>query len=281
MGIIDKPGIYEISESDYHADPCPEPSLSSSVAKVLIDRSPLHAMLRHPRLNADYVEGEPSAAMRIGKAAHGAFLEGNTDKIDVVDVEKWNTNDSKAARDASLAAGNTPLNMPEYEKFLPIYEALKRQVELPLGKPEQTVIWQDEGIWCRARVDWFPTGAYPTFYDLKCTDLPATPEGWGRNQIWEYAMQWGLYGRGMSALTRTSTLGMSFVVQEMKPPYECSIFELDDQGKDYAEQLADAAINLWADCLKRNHWPGYPKGPTVIETPAWIHYRAAKLEEIA
>ena len=277
--MIDKPGIYEISEADYHADPCPEPSLSSSVAKVLIDRSPLHAMLRHPRLTDYPIDVESNKAMRIGEAAHAMFLDGNESKFVIVEADNWRTKDARMTRDLTLADNMIPLLSHEYEQVNAIHDALKRQVELPPGKPEQTVIWQDEGIWCRARVDWFPTGAYPTFYDLKCTDLPATPEGWGRNQIWEYAMQWGLYGRGVSALTRTSTLGMSFVVQEMKPPYECSIFELDDQGKDYAEQLADAAINLWADCLKRNHWPGYPKGPTVIETPAWIHYRAAKLEQ--
>lgn len=289
MGIIDKPGIYEISESDYHADPCPEPSLSSSVAKVLIDRSPLHATLKHPKLNPDYVEQAPTTAMRLGKAAHAAFLEGNTDWLMVIDAKDWRKDVTKMKRDAALEKGFIPLLPQESTQVMAIYNALKRQVDLPPGKPEQTVIWQDEGIWCRARVDWLPT-VPTTFFDLKCTDLPATPEGWGLNQIWEYAMQWGIYTRGVNAMYSGGHIEskiipamteMKFIVQEMKPPYECSIFTLDEQGIDYAELLAYTAISLWADCLKRNHWPGYPKGPTVIETPAWIHYRAAKLEERA
>src|ERR1035438_10073976 len=38
------PGIYKgMLSDDYFADPTPEPSLSQSVAKILIEQSPLHA----------------------------------------------------------------------------------------------------------------------------------------------------------------------------------------------------------------------------------------------
>lgn len=38
---ITTPGLYlEVPERIYHADPCPSPSLSASVANVLIDQSP-------------------------------------------------------------------------------------------------------------------------------------------------------------------------------------------------------------------------------------------------
>ena len=35
--IITKPGIYEMPEDDYHADPVPDWSLSASGAKLLLD----------------------------------------------------------------------------------------------------------------------------------------------------------------------------------------------------------------------------------------------------
>ena len=44
----------DISAEAYHADPAPEPSLSSSVAKILVNLSPAHARIAHPRLNPDY-----------------------------------------------------------------------------------------------------------------------------------------------------------------------------------------------------------------------------------
>jgi len=42
--MIDRPGIYrDMSSEEYLNDPCPAPSLTQSIAKVLIARSPLHA----------------------------------------------------------------------------------------------------------------------------------------------------------------------------------------------------------------------------------------------
>ena len=54
--MINTPGIYEIPATEYHADPCPEPSLSASVARTLIDRSPLHAWMKHPKLGGQQEE---------------------------------------------------------------------------------------------------------------------------------------------------------------------------------------------------------------------------------
>ena len=43
-------GIHDIPPREYHADPCPAPSLSRSIAKLLVERSPAHAYAAHPRL---------------------------------------------------------------------------------------------------------------------------------------------------------------------------------------------------------------------------------------
>jgi hypothetical protein len=48
---ISRPGIYlDVAANDYHADPCPAPSFTQSIAKVLLEKSPAHARLAHPRL---------------------------------------------------------------------------------------------------------------------------------------------------------------------------------------------------------------------------------------
>ena len=60
--------------------------------------------------------------------------------------------------------------------------------------PEATLIWQEpNGAWCRARPDALCPGL---ICDVKTTTMAATPDGWGRRQMWEYAMQAGLYRRG-------------------------------------------------------------------------------------
>ena len=53
-----KPGIYGMSEDCYHADPADAPSLSASIAKILIAETPLHAWTAHPKLNPNFVREE-------------------------------------------------------------------------------------------------------------------------------------------------------------------------------------------------------------------------------
>src|SRR5262245_50563917 len=75
MTMIDGPGIYDIPLAEYLADPCPAPSLSASIAHILLSQSPRHAWEAHPRLNPHY-EPEEAEAFDLGTAAHAYLLEG-------------------------------------------------------------------------------------------------------------------------------------------------------------------------------------------------------------
>ena len=72
---VDRPAIYEMSPANYHADPCPAPSLSSSIARKLLGYSPLHAAHEHPRLNPAFVEVHDEKWDR-GTVAHAYLLQG-------------------------------------------------------------------------------------------------------------------------------------------------------------------------------------------------------------
>ena len=76
--MIEAPGIYDgIPENDYHADPVgPAPSLSASIAKLLVLKSPRHAWLAHPRLNKAKAEEVEKAkrARDVGTATHKLVL---------------------------------------------------------------------------------------------------------------------------------------------------------------------------------------------------------------
>src|SRR5215831_5713580 len=45
------PGVYAMPAAQYHADPCPTPSLSASIIKLICLDSPAHAWTAHPKLN--------------------------------------------------------------------------------------------------------------------------------------------------------------------------------------------------------------------------------------
>lgn len=82
MQKIERPGLYlGVPEAEYHADPCPEPSLSSTIAKTLLASSPLHAAVRHPRLARQQQKVEREAFDR-GKVAHAPV----EDKLHVIEL---------------------------------------------------------------------------------------------------------------------------------------------------------------------------------------------------
>jgi hypothetical protein len=77
MPLIDKQGVYfDILDHDYHGDPCKVPSLSSSIARILYEETPLHARYWHPRLRPpkpDEIE-KPDRTMAVGSAVHKVML---------------------------------------------------------------------------------------------------------------------------------------------------------------------------------------------------------------
>ena len=64
----------------YHADPCMVPSLSNSVAQILLSESPRKAWFSHPKLNTAFAEKE-DGKFDIGTAAHAVLLESDASRI--------------------------------------------------------------------------------------------------------------------------------------------------------------------------------------------------------
>ena len=58
------PGLYRMAAAAYHADPAPAPSLSSSLARLIVGHSPAHAKEAHPRLTLDPIGPESKAIDR-------------------------------------------------------------------------------------------------------------------------------------------------------------------------------------------------------------------------
>ena len=262
----------DIAAAAYHADPAPEPSLSSSVARILVERSPRHAWWAHPRLNPDFAPDEDGAARpNLGSAAHAVALECDWDRIVFVDAPDWRTKAAKEARTDAILAGCIPLLEKNRPQVTGMVAALAPLLPEP-RKPEATLIWQEpNGAWCRARPDALCPGL---IVDVKTTTMAATPDGWGRRQMWEYAMQVGLYRRGYAQTHGTDVMpDWRFVVQEQYPPYAAATFCFDAESLAYCDRLAERAIELWGVCMASGEWPGYPAGGHVAEMPAWMRVK--------
>ena len=157
-----QPGIYDIGEDEYHADPCPTPSLSNSIAVTMIDQSPIHAWAKHPKLNPNY-EAEERGIFDTGSAAHALVIEG-VDRIEVNDAKDWKTKAAKEARDAARDNGKIPMLPDGAKDVRAMAEAFYLQVNgipeiaaaIKSFKGEQTVLWQEGEVWCRCRPDILP-----------------------------------------------------------------------------------------------------------------------------
>lgn len=278
-----KSGIYyDLPEDQYHADPCVEPSLSSSIAKTLLFDTAAKAKWNHPRLNQHY-RRKVKENLETGDALHALLLEGR-DKFEIIEaknkkgepVTTFQSKEAQEKRDAARAAGKIPVFRHKYDELHYAAAAIRHrftQLDRPIpftaGRPEVTLIWEEPcGIWCRARLDWLRED-YSAIEDLKTTELSADPGAFGRF-IWRNGLQIqaAFYQRGLSMLANVDAPFL-FVPTELAPPNLVSRVTLDAAGWELAHAQVDRAIHLFRDCMARDEWPGHPLYTTTIETPAF------------
>jgi hypothetical protein len=103
---IDRPGIYPgISDADYRADPCPVPSLTQSLCKVILAGSPKHAWTESPRLNPNF-EPDDDAKFDVGNASHRLVL-GRGKDFEIVDAADWRTKAAQEARETRRSSAKS------------------------------------------------------------------------------------------------------------------------------------------------------------------------------
>lgn len=273
--MIESPGIYSIPAAEYHADPCPAPSLSASVAKLLVSKSPRHAWTAHPRLNPAY-EPTEDTKFDLGSAAHAHLLEG-VNRMVVIDADSYRTNAAKEARDEARAAGKHPVLKADYANVLLMRNvALKAIADCPDlsgitladGKAEQSVIWKEGAVYCRARIDWLADD-YSLILDLKTTAASANPDAWVRTMSGMDGEVQGAFNiRGVKAVTGKEPKFV-FLVQEVDPPFACSFVGLPPAFLALGASKCAVAVEAWRQCLASNEWPAYTNRICWVDPPAY------------
>lgn len=85
-------------------------------------------------------------------------------------------------------------------------------------------------------------------------------------------VQVAFYVRGVERLTGIRPV-FRYVVLETYPPYELSLIDLAPSALALAESKVERAIEIWAECLERDEWPGYDRRVASIEVPTWEEMR--------
>jgi hypothetical protein len=256
----------------YHADCAPEPSLSASMAKLLLEHSPMHAWHAHPRLN-------PSAEQRhadyfdTGELVHSLILEGEAGVV-VVEADDWRKKDAREQKAEARLAGKIPVLAKQWERVRDLVRAFESQAGdlLGGGRPEVTALWREERCWCRSRIDFLRDDG--SIVDLKTTAGSTHPDKVSK-RIFEagYDIQAAFYSRGVERLSGRPPRRFTFAFLEVDPPHALCLIEVSPASLAMAMRKVEHAIRLWSNCLQTNRWPGYTPDIWQAETPKFVEDR--------
>ena len=279
--VITEPGIYDMPDAAYHADPVPGGSLSNTEARRLLDCPAKYKWFKGRQ--------EHKQTFEFGHAAHRAVLGVGAD-IAVCDFDDWRTKDARAARDEARAAGRSPVLAHEWDTVMLMVDALNaypiahRLLTAEGGRSEQSMFWQDtdpftaRSVWLRGRLDRLPAIPTTTGRMIVC-DYKSAANADGRSFArsaanYGYHQQAAWYLDGIRALVGVDDPAFVFVVQEKDPPYLVNVIELDTTALDIGRARNRAAIERWIECTEKDEWPGYSTDVELVSLPRWAEIQA-------
>lgn len=277
---IVKPGFYRLTREAYHADMAPTPSLSSSLAKVIVNKSVAHAITRSPRFSGRQVT--PTYAMDQGSAVH-AFLAGDDAAVEIIPFHDWKATDAKRLRALAWRNGRTPILKPHVERLRECAEAARPVLVELMGVPasqwisEAALFWQGAG-WRRGALD-IVRDDLRVWCDAKTTDHDAAPRSAARALYDQDAhIQEGHYNAGLDALDAAGAGRRQawFVTIERDDPFGIVVHETDATARSDGAEMArfageewDRAVAAFTRADNPERPPSYEIGPHVAEYPTW------------
>ena len=292
-----KPGFYpatQISMSAYLADPCEQPSLSSGIANTLVTKSPAHAKAAHPVLGARPQDDTDASDM--GTIIHDLAL-GGEGKICVIERSDyrskptkdnpdgaipvgWTNNAIRAARDEARANGLTPVLAEDMALARRADQAVRDFVADPdceihgafdEGESEVTMLLEHEGVWLRARQDWFNHDRKIAVH-LKTTKMSVQPDSFIRGSVFGggYDVSLAFYRFVFEKLTGQQDWTHVILAVEQNAPYACSLISLDPAAWAIADEKVMRAIDTWKRCMKTGKWPAYTNRICYATPTSWM-----------
>jgi len=263
--------VYDMPAEQYHATH----AMSAGGLKRMA-QSPAHfyGMQLDPNRPQN---SEPTPAMKNGTLVHTALFE--PDQVGCRYVVKpdgmnFSTKEGKAWKEAN--ADREIVDADQMAAARAQAAAVRRLPDvaalLAEGRGEVSAFWLDEqtGELCKCRPDWVsPAGDGVILIDGKtCQD--ASPAGFGRS-IWnlDYHLQAAWYADGYERAAGIKVHGFVFAAVESAWPHQAAAYMLDDVVMDHARRKYRQLLDLYAQCKRAQHWPGYPSEIQPITLPVW------------
>jgi len=265
--MIPKPGIYiDVLFSDYEK----WEAINNSVLWTLISQSPLHAkeQMDNPP--------EPTEPFRIGRAFHTLLLEPRkfNRQYTIMPLCDCRTKEGKTIYEAFKQNndGKEILTQKDFDQLDVMGDAIKKQViyrYIQQGEAEVCIVWEDKktGLLCKARIDYVHR-KHAILIDLKSTTDASKYEFSKAIYNYGYFQQAAWYSDGWKILTGDEPCFV-FLPVEKTPPYAVACYEVPEIDINAGRQSYRKALNIYAECVKKNEWPGYQKSVEFLGMPSW------------
>ena len=286
LPVVPRVGFMELDARHYHRDPCETPSLSSSIAHKLLN-APAHAHLAHPKFGGK--GGKWTRAKGDGTNFHTGML-GVGAPTEVVKLLKkdgslvtdWTT---KAAREqkAEIQARGWIAMLPHESDRMKIIVANCKTNLLTQGvdfyeegsRRELAVFWEETAangmtVQCRGLMDHLHQERGRAI-DLKSA-RSAHPRKIQRSiEDFGYDIQYAAYTSGIGHVVPELLGRVDYLLAfcELEEPYICTVVRLTEALKELGRIKWRQAIDIWADCIANDYWPGYVDEIVDIEPTPW------------
>jgi hypothetical protein len=274
---IDKPGIYRgISEADYRADPCPSPSLTQSLCKILLERSAKHAWTECPRLNPNF-QHDDDTKFDIGNVAHRLIL-GRGKEIEVVQFADWRKKEAQEARERAADQGRIAVLAHQFEQATDMvadaWSQLKNHEDHDAfsgGSGEVMIAWEEDGIWFRSLIDWLHDDLR-TVDDYKSTSMSVAPHVIGvRAEAAGWHIQAAFIERGLDVLDPDGAGRRlyRFIAQEADEPHALTVMRMNEYWLTMGRKKVSVGADLWRVANETGRWLGYPSRSVTPDYPTY------------
>jgi hypothetical protein len=275
-------GLHDgIPSAIYHADQLTDkPSLSSGLARKILDQSLAHAHLGHPRLGGG--KSESTAAMSLGSLVH-ALLAGENSEIEIGNFDSFRGKAAQEWRDTVKSSGRIPALEKDLDEARLIVAAITANAANGISntpytdaaRNEVTAIWLEGDAPCRARFDRLlidPNG-YADVWDWKTTTDISERAIVRTICEYGYHIQAAFYLRGLAAClpSHKGRLTFTFVFVETTAPYAVRRVCLSAEFMAVGAREASKAIRLWSQALATNEWADTRSLETLhAQAPTWM-----------
>ncbi|OAN49094.1 hypothetical protein A6A04_02940 [Paramagnetospirillum marisnigri] len=255
----------------YHRNICDAPSLSSSMARTIVNECPafLHA---NSYLNPNFTP-EPKEHFEFGTAAHLMFMEPDqlAERLEIINAPDWRKKDAQEARAVARTNGKVPMLIGQMAELEAMRAALFAHSIASKafvgGQAEMSAFVRDGNIWLKARPDYLRP---ESLVDYK-TSTTANPKEFARRAFaLGYYQQAAWYLDVLKAATGEVRSDFWFVTQAKVAPYLVTVTRFDDDAIEAGRTLNRKAIEAFKRCVDTGDWPGYRAPETPGQDTAFI-----------